>query len=76
MPISRGDIKGAYDDECERLREELDAKAVGLIVVKGKKGHGFSFIAGPELMVGLPDLLRSMANQIEQDMKEDKGFDA
>lgn len=31
-----------YSEECAKLREELDAQAVFLLVVNGKKGNGIA----------------------------------
>lgn len=33
---------GKYGEECEQLRQQLDAEGVLLIVLKGKQGTGFS----------------------------------
>lgn len=58
---------GKYDDLCTIVREEAEASLALVIVVKGKKGSGFS-VQGKDLsdLVWLPAVLRETANQIEQ----------
>ena len=58
---------GKYDDLCTIVREEAEASLALVIIVKGKKGSGFS-IQGEDLsdLVYLSDLLRNTADQIEQ----------
>ena len=64
---------GKYDEVCTQARISADALAVALIVLGGNKGSGFSVQcverANDKVMVELPKLLRSMADQIEADLK-------
>ena len=74
---------GKYDDLCTAAREKAAAEAVVLIVVGGKKGHGFSvqqhataaadgttpLSVQANKMMELVKLLRSCADQIEMDAK-------
>lgn len=64
---------GKYDDLCTLVRERADAAGVVLIVIDGNKGCGFSAAATLEVLSGLPDHLRSLANGIEQTYKEHPG---
>lgn len=60
---------GKYDSLTTSIREMTGAQGVVLIVMGGHKGHGFSVQASPQMTARLPALLRTMADQIEQDMK-------
>jgi len=62
---------GKYDDLCTQVREK--AKAVGALVIvfEGSKGMGFSVQAPVEIQVGLPVILREVADQIEKDLHAD-----
>lgn len=57
---------GKYDPECTRVMQDQQADAVLLIVVNGKKGNGFSLQSIPEWVLKVPELLRDVANDIEQ----------
>lgn len=64
---------GHYDDEAERILREQHAFMVGLIVVHGDRGHGFSVAIGCENeQLGrahadkIPALLRNIADSIEK----------
>jgi hypothetical protein len=61
---------GKYDDLCTLVRERAQATAVVLIVFEGNLGNGFSCHAPPELLKGLPDVLRSVAGDIERDLNK------
>jgi hypothetical protein len=56
---------GKYDDSCTSVRETLNADAVILIVLNGTHGNGFSVQAPLELARQLPEMLRHMADEIE-----------
>lgn len=63
---------GKYDKQCTIVRESTDAEAVIVIVFSGNKGHGFSCqTRGVDIVAQLPDLLRSIAGQMEDDIKRD-----
>lgn len=65
MPIG----PGKYDDQATRVREETEAEGVMVVVVNGNLGGGFS-VQGPiDFQIGLPDVLRFMADQIEGSLK-------
>jgi hypothetical protein len=60
---------GKYDAECTVAREASDGSLVALIVIAGRKGSGFSLqVTRPDLLFGLPDYLRTMADSIEADL--------
>lgn len=61
---------GKYDEECTKIREETMAGGVLLIVMKGKKGSGFSVQAPFEAILGLPAILRDTARQIEESFQK------
>lgn len=63
---------GKYDDACTSIRTSTNAKGCILIVLDGTKGSGSSCQADLETTMKLPSLLRHMADQIEQDMKQGK----
>jgi hypothetical protein len=57
---------GKYDKECTAAREATGGSVL-LIVLNGKVGAGFSAqIADPRALIILPQLLRDVADQIEQ----------
>lgn len=56
---------GKYDDECTRIMEDQQAEGIILIIVGGKKGHGFSCQATPQVVAGLPQILRNVALELE-----------
>jgi hypothetical protein len=60
---------GKYDDLATMVREQAKAKGVIVIVFGGDKGAGFSVQGDLETMLALPKILRSTADQIEQDLK-------
>lgn len=62
--------KGRYDELAERALDETEATAVVVLVVNGKKGHGFSCSCDPSVAAHLhrsiPDLSRAVADDIER----------
>lgn len=60
---------GKYDDLCTLVRKNANAGAAIVIILDGKIGDGFSCQGSPELTQALPGLLRDVANQIEEDVK-------
>ena len=61
---------GKYDAECQAAFEACEAEGVLLIVCNGKHGHGFSAILRPERAEQVPSVLRDVANQIEEGLKQ------
>jgi hypothetical protein len=62
---------GKYDDVCTQAREATEATeaaSVVLIVFGGKHGHGFSVQSSTADLLLLPQILRSIADQIDNDM--------
>lgn len=57
---------GKYDDLCTEVREKTGAEAVIVLVKNGNKGSGFSMQATLKLTLGLPTILRSLADEIEK----------
>jgi hypothetical protein len=60
---------GKYDDMATYVREQSHAAGVIVIVIGGDKGEGFAVQADLPTTLALPQMLRHMANQIEQDLK-------
>lgn len=58
---------GSYDKECTEIREKNHADGVMVLVFGGDKGEGFSAQLTAQLTLHIPQILRTMANQIEQD---------
>lgn len=56
---------GRYDDLCTAARENAMAEGALLIVFNGKFGDGFSAQLSPGLLLGVPAILRDVAQQIE-----------
>ena len=62
---------GRYDDLATHCRERAEAEGVVLLVFSGRVGSGFSVqMTDPLLLVKLPEMLRSMADQIETDLRK------
>jgi hypothetical protein len=61
------DGPGKYDDVCTVARVSTQAEAVVLIVCAGNKGSGFSCQSIGKKVHRLPELLRAVADQIEED---------
>jgi hypothetical protein len=57
---------GKYDDLCSLVRDKAQAMGVLVIVLGGEKGNGFSCQADLATTLMLPDLLRTVADQIEK----------
>lgn len=60
---------GKYDELCSQAREQAGggSTAAVLIILHGNKGSGFSCQATLQDALALPELLRSVADQIEKD---------
>jgi hypothetical protein len=57
---------GKYDELCTKAREDAKADGLVMIVLYGELGSGFSCQATPEITANLPQLLRTVAKQIEE----------
>lgn len=69
--------QGAYDEQCERIYHEIDARMTILIVLDGKKGHGFSVCCNIEdkhIVETIPKLLRELADMIEKEQGNEDVF--
>jgi hypothetical protein len=64
---------GQYDEACEMVLKQTEAKLVVVVVIKGKHGNGFSVACCGVDIRPLPDTLRDVASQIEADLR-DKGI--
>jgi len=62
---------GKYDDLTTLVMERTKADGAILIVIGGALGHGFSVQADARTALNLPKLLRQIADDIEQDARED-----
>jgi len=61
---------GRYDPECTATLMATGAAAAVLIVFNGKHGSGFSATAvSEEIILDIPRLLRTVADQIEEDLE-------
>lgn len=62
---------GKYDAACTVVRESNQAMGCILIIVGGTKGNGFSAqFLDAEMELGIPSILREVADQIEADHKK------
>jgi hypothetical protein len=57
---------GKYDDAVTTLREILGARGILLVVVDGIHGSGFSAQLPPRETLTLPEILRHLADEIDQ----------
>ena len=62
---------GKYDEVCAQVRTQVKAEGVILLVFNGEKGTGFSCQTPLPVIVNLPSILRSVADQIEADQKSE-----
>jgi hypothetical protein len=60
---------GKYDDVATMALRETRASGVIVIVVGGDRGSGFSVQAVEGVALDLPQILRTMADQIEKDVQ-------
>ena len=64
---------GKYDDICTIVREKTQASSMVVIIFDGNKGHGFSAQSElPDFDDLLPSILRSMADDLENERNKDK----
>lgn len=62
---------GKYDDLCTLVRKSANAAGAVVIILDGKIGDGFA-CQGPLILTrALPGILRDVANQIEEDAKNE-----
>lgn len=66
---------GKYQAICLAAREAAAAQVVLLIVLKGNKGSGFSVAScdDPKIVREFPNLLRSVANDMEAMQRDTEG---
>jgi hypothetical protein len=60
---------GKYDDVATMALQETRASGVIVIVLGGDRGSGFSVQAVEGVVLDLPQLLRTTADQIEKDLQ-------
>jgi len=65
MPVG----PGKYDDLCTKVREETNASGAIVLIFGGAEGDGFSCQAPLDVTLKLPEVLRSMADQIEASLR-------
>jgi hypothetical protein len=59
---------GKYDAVTTKVREETQAEGIILVIFGGNKGDGFSVQATSDILLDLPKMLRSIADQIAADL--------
>jgi hypothetical protein len=57
---------GKYDDLASHVRGVAEADGVLLLVINGTRGSGFSAQLPLALTLSLPEILRDIADQIDQ----------
>ena len=65
MPVG----PGKYDDVCTLVREKYHADGAIVCVLAGDLGSGFSVQAPLDIQLRLPEILREIANGIEESAK-------
>jgi len=63
---------GKYDEEATLVRLRTKAKGSIVFILEGIQGTGFSVQATAKDILILPEILRSLADQIEKDMNASK----
>ena len=67
------DEPGKYNDLCVDALEKTNAECAVLMIFHGQRGNGFSVNArSMDIVYTLPEKLRDMADQIENDLKSKK----
>lgn len=61
---------GRYDEECIKLRTSVHAEGVAVLVFGGDRGSGFTVQLSPDLLCQLPQILRDLADHIEQEREQ------
>lgn len=61
---------GKYDALATEARLKAQAQGVMLIVFGGNLGEGFAAQLPPHILIRVPEILRDVARQIEQQMRE------
>lgn len=57
---------GKYDALCERVFAETKAAGVVLIVIDGNLGAGFSVVGTLDVLQGLPEHMRRLADGVQE----------
>jgi hypothetical protein len=58
---------GKYDAEVTDLMKKLQAEGIILLVIGGNRGEGFSSQVTLPALMAIPQMLRTIADQIERD---------
>jgi len=67
------DEPGKYDVFCVDALEKTNAECAVLMIFHGNRGNGFSVNStSMDIVYSLPEKLRDMADQIENDLKSKK----
>jgi hypothetical protein len=61
-----------YDDLCELVRVRANAKSAIVIVLDGDLGFGMSVQASGPILAQVPSIMRNIAYDIEQTLKENR----
>jgi hypothetical protein len=69
MPAGRG----RYDAVCTLARRRAKAQGAVVIIFRGEHGDGFSVQGPPALMLGLSEILRQMASEIDASLSQGVG---
>jgi hypothetical protein len=64
---------GKYDRACTKARQDCGGRGAILIIFEGKHGSGFSVQLPGQVIMDIPHLLRKLADDIENDLKEGVG---
>jgi hypothetical protein len=59
---------GIYKEEGAKIKEELQAEAIIMLVLKGKRGDGIFVSSNVESLAIMPRILRTLANELESDL--------
>lgn len=62
---------GKYDQESSDIQAAYQAAGVIVMVMGGTKGEGFSVTGTLPFTFAIPKILRSIADQIEADVKKE-----
>lgn len=60
---------GKYEKEITELREQLKADGLIMIVIGGERGEGFGIQGTAGVILALPKMLRTIADQVEADIR-------
>lgn len=63
--------RGGYNEVCEKVREETQAEAAFMVVIKGNNGTGFCYSTSKDFseMTKVAEIFEALAAQVRKDLE-------